>query len=65
MADRHEDKAWMLMNISFPPPTPYDRDGGQEGPPGTAYHLVFGGTNKKKSPGPDGIGPLVTACVYR
>ena len=39
-ADTHEDKAEMLMDISFPPPTPYDRDEGQEGPPGTAFHAV-------------------------
>ena len=61
----------MLMDISFPPPTPYDGDGGLEGPPGTAYQLVdehvaraFRGTGKKKSPGPDGIGSLAIACIY-
>ena len=70
-ADTHEDKASMFMGISFPPPTPYDGDEGQEGPPGTAFHAVdehlvaraFRGTSKK-SPGPDGIGPLAIACVY-
>ena len=62
----------MLMAISFPPPTPYDGDEGQVGPVGTAFHAVdehlvaraFRGTSKKKSPGPDGIGPLAIACVY-
>ena len=51
---------------------PYDGDEGQEGPGGTAFHAVdehlvaraFRGTSKKKSPGPDGIGPLAIACVY-
>ena len=60
------------MGISFPPPTPYDGDEGQEGPDGTAFHAVdehlvaraFRGTSKKKSPGPDGIGSLAIACVY-
>ena len=71
-ADTHEDKAEILMGISLPPPTPYDGDEGQGGPPGTAFHAVdehlvawaFRGTSKKKSPGPDGIGPLAIACVY-
>ena len=70
-ADTHEDKAEILMGISFAPPTPYDRDEGQEGSPGTAFHAVdehlvaraFRGTSKKKSPGPDGIGLLAIACV--
>ena len=68
----HEDKAEMLTGILFPLPIPYDGDEGQGGPPGTAFHAVdkhlvaqaFRGTSKKKSPGPDGIGPLATACVY-
>lgn len=30
----------MLMDISFLPPTPYEGDEGQEGPPGTAYYIV-------------------------
>ena len=73
-ADTHEDKAELLMGISFPPPTLYDGDEGQEGPPGTAFHAVdehvvaraFQGTSKKKSPGPlaDGIEPQAIACVY-
>ena len=49
------------MEISFPPPTPYNGDEGDDGPPGVAYMSVdermvataFQGTNKKKSPGPD------------
>ena len=71
-ADTQEDKAEVLMGISFPPPTPYGGDVGQEGPPGTAFHAVdehlvaraFRGTSKKKSPSPDGIGPLAIACIY-
>ena len=39
-AGTHEDKASMLMGISFPPPTPYDGDEGQEGSPGTAFHAI-------------------------
>jgi hypothetical protein len=43
---------------------------GQEGPPGTAFQLVdeylvaraFRGT--KKSPRPDGVGPLAISCVH-
>ena len=43
-----------------------------EGPLEAAFHAVDGqlvaraipGTSKKKSPGPDGIGPLAIACVY-
>ena len=62
-ADTHEDKAEMLVGISFSPPTLYDGDEGQEGPPGTAFHAAdehlvaraFRGTSKK-SPGPDGMG---------
>ena len=61
----------MLAEISFPPPTRYDGDEGEEGPPGVAYMAVddrliagaFRGTNKK-SPGPDGIGPLAISCVH-
>ena len=71
-ADSHADKAAMLMEISFPSPTPYDGDEGEEGPPGVAYLAVderlvadaFRGTNKKKGPGPDGIGPLAISCVH-
>lgn len=62
----------MVMDISFTPPMPYDGDEGQEGPEGTAFrpvdgHLVaraFRGTNKKRSPGPDGIGHLAISCAY-
>lgn len=62
----------MLADISFPPPIPYEADEGQEGPPGTAYQaiderlvkLAFKVTSRKKSPGPDGIGPLAIRCVY-
>lgn len=63
----------MLMDTSPPPPpTPYGEGEGQEGPPGTAFRLVdehlvtwaFRGTSKKKSLGPDGIGPLAISCVY-
>ena len=35
-ADSHADKEVMLMEISFPPPTPYDGDEGEEAPPGVA-----------------------------
>ena len=71
VVETREDKAEMLTGISFPPLTPYDGHEGQEGPPGTAFHAVdeylvaraFWGTSKK-SPGPDGIGPLAIACVY-
>ena len=35
--DRHEGKARMLMDISFPPPTPYAGDECHDGPLGTAY----------------------------
>ena len=60
------------MDISFPTPTPYDRDEGPEGPPGRAYLQVdqspvrtaFQGTSSKKSPGPNRIGPLAIRCVY-
>ena len=62
----------MLMEISFPAPTPYDGDEGIPGPPGAAYQSVselvvqraFRGISSKKSPGPDGIGPLAIRCVY-
>lgn len=68
----HEDKAKMLMDIPFPPPTPYDGDESQEGPSGMACQAVdkrlvasaFQGNSKKKSPRPDGVGPLAIACVY-
>ena len=58
--DRHEDKAQILMEISFPPPTEYYGDEGREGPPGTAYQAIdslmvdraFRGTSSRKSPGP-------------
>ena len=60
------------MDISFPAPTAYEGDGGVEGPPGTAFQLVdertvqrtFGGMSTKKSPGPDGVGPLAIRCLY-
>lgn len=71
-ANRHEDKAHMLMGISSPPPTPYDGGEDQEAAPGMARLTVdenlveqaFRGTSSKKSPGPDGIGPLAIRCVY-
>lgn len=71
-ADRHEDKARMVMEISIPTPTPYDGDDGVPGPPGTAYQSVtelvmqcaFRGTSCKRSPEPDGIGRLAIRCVY-
>lgn len=63
VADDNESKAQMLMEISFPPPVPYEGDEGQERPPGTAFRVVdervvrgaFQGTATKKSPGPDGV----------
>ena len=62
----------MLMDISFPPPTQYGGDGGQEGPPGTAFQATDEqlarqaprGTNSKKSPGPDGTFPPATRCTH-
>ena len=71
-ADRHEDKARMLMDISFPPPTQCNGDEGQEGPLCTAFQATDeqlarqapGGTNSKKSPGPDGTFPLATRCAH-
>ena len=33
-AESHADKAAMLMEIIFPPPTPYNGNEGEEGPPG-------------------------------
>ena len=62
----------MLAGISFPPPVPYDGDEGQEGPPGRAYEKVddlrvrraFQKTSGKKSPGPDGISPLVVRTLF-
>ena len=62
----------MLIDISFPAPVPYEGDEGQRGPPGRAFEHVslelvsaaLKGTSKKKSPGPDGIGPLAISCVY-
>ena len=61
------------MEISFPPPTPYDGDEGTEGTPGMAYRAVddrlvadmFQGTSKKQGTGPDGIRPLAIAWVHR
>ena len=72
MADKHEDKAKMLMAISFPDPVPYEGYERQRGPPGCAYQEVtaelvaaaFWGTNSKKSLGPDGVGPLAMRRVY-
>lgn len=71
VADNHGDKTRMLVDISFPPLTPYEGDEGQEGPPGAAFqiiekHLVgqaFRGTSSK-SPGPDGIGLLEIRCIF-
>ena len=70
--ESHADKATMLTDISPPPPTPHDGDEGSKGPPGVAYMALderlvagaFRGTNKKKSLGPDGIGPLAISCVH-
>ena len=69
-ADQYEDKAGVLMEISFPAPTPYDSNEGVHGPPGTAYQavndLVVQCTSRGTSckiPGPDGIGPLAIRCV--
>ena len=47
-------------------------DEGQEGSYGTAYQIVyehlvgraFQGTSSKRSPGPDGIGPLAIRYIY-
>ena len=62
----------MLVDISFPPPVPYDGDEGQEGPLGRAYKKVddlrvrraFQKTSGKKSPGPDGISLLVVRTLF-
>ena len=72
VAEEHGDKSRMLMDISFPAPAPYAGDEGERGPPGRAHlavdeHLVeqaFQGTSSKKSPGPDGIGPLAVRCLF-
>lgn len=71
-ADGHEDMARMLMDISFPEPTLYDGSEGTPGLPVTTFLAVsdfviqraFRGTSCKKSPGPDGIGPLAIRCMY-
>ena len=55
-----------------PPPVPYEGGEGQEGPPGQAFRLVdnlcvhwaFQKTSSKKSPGPDGVGPLAFRCLF-
>ena len=72
MAESNDTKARMLMDISFPAPAPYGGEEGQEGPPGSAFqaineriiHKAFRGTSTKKSPGPDGVGPLAIKCLY-
>ena len=51
-----------MMSTPFHPTTPYEGDEGDEGPAGTAYKaidegVVQRGTSRKKSPGPEGIGP--------
>ena len=51
---------------------PYDGGENQEAAPGMARLTVdenlveqaFRGTSSKKSPGPDGIGPLAIRCIY-
>ena len=71
-ASSHAEKVRMLADISFPPPTPYEGDEGQEGPPGRAYLKIsdryvqraFQKTSSKKSPGLDGIGPLAFRCLF-
>lgn len=66
MADRHEDKMAIPMNISFPPPAPYEGDKGQEGPTGTAYQIVdehFPGHKQQGEPRADGIDPLAIQCI--
>lgn len=65
-------KADMLVDISFPEPVEYEGDEGQRGPPGTAYQTiderlvqrVCWGMSTKKSPGPDGVGPLAIRCLF-
>ena len=72
MADTHEKKVRMLADISFPAPIEYDGDEGVPGPRGMAHTLIseslvtkaFEGTSVKKSPGPDGLGPLAIRCLY-
>lgn len=71
-ATSHEGKARMLAEISSPPPVPYEGGVGQEGPPGQAYlladnacvHRAFRRASSRKSPGPDGIGPLAFRCLF-
>lgn len=61
-----DEKASMLINISFPKPIAYEGSKGEPGPPGQAFRRVdsrlvasaFRGTSTKKSPGPDGVNPL-------
>ena len=60
------------MDISFPAPVPYAGDEGDRGSPGRTHlavdeHLVeraFRSTSSKKSPGPDGMGPLAIQCLF-
>ena len=70
-AATHEEKARMLAEISFPPPVPYEGGEGQPGPPGQAFTLADNACverafrrTTKKSPGPDGIGPLALRCLF-
>lgn len=71
IAEDNSAKARILMDISFPLPVHYGGDEGQEGPPGTAFQAIddrivrraFDGTSTKKSPGPDGFGPLAIRCL--
>ena len=71
-AATHKEEATMLAVISFPPPVSYEGGEGQPGLPGQAFTLVdnacieqaFRRTSAKKSPGPDGIGPLAFRCLF-
>lgn len=53
----------MLMNISPPTPVQYEEKAFESVSP-SLVEAAFRGTSKKKSPGPDGIGPLATRYIY-
>ena len=65
-------KANMLVDISFPQTLNYTGDEGHSNQPGTAYQgvnsrllqRVFPSTSRKKSSGPDGIGPLAITISF-
>ena len=72
VAEDVSSKANMLVDISFPQPLNYTGDEGHSDQSGTAYQAVngrllqrvFQSTSTKKSPGPDGIGPLAIKCLF-